>query len=1062
MKRLIIDASSIIRACHYAGKDEEFGRSVDGCWINSAAWGFERFVDSYVSMLEKTGTVPSFTILVKDGQDSRRLRKQFWPEYKGKRAEKPKELHEEFNDLLDGIADEILSMGGTVMVQDGMEADDVIAYLATSLEGQKVIWSRDKDMLALCSDTVDVYLNDELNPEVAKGCPREFVLLYKAIVGDPSDNLPGATGFGDKAFRDLYEKFGPEGCQELENLIQQNKLDTLVEDVPSLKSLQKIIDSAPQVRASYACARFYIDRVNTPKDPIQIQTGMVQQWDPEVYHHKLKGYFGTKTLVTQDSDDVPFKQAVLDLVSQSPYVSLDIETSAPQESIEWSKNNKVNVDVFGAELTGLSLTCGNNLQHTFYFSVGHAAGSNVPTEDIKSLICDQRFDKPVMIHNTAFELPVLFNAWGVWVRNACDTMIMKSYVDENTELGLKPSSKQYFDYGQKTYEEVTQGQRMCELTAQEAFDYACDDTICTAALANRLRLTMELEKTWQIFVQVELPTQYWVAEAFINGVDVDLDELNRISAEDDKIFSENREIVFHYLKSIDWAGSIAPTFVDTPAGIKEAFLLKNKKPLDCRARLPEKIIAAVREQGDPRLADLIAEGDLVNIQNYLDEGYEGIPDFDVDKKAHLRELLYDVWKLPIRFRTVVTKEQRAKGKKQGTPSADAAAVEHALKLDADRLDDEKVSVLHAINLMCKVSTRRKLYYRPYPELLHWKDGKLHPQLGQSRAATRRFTPNAPNVNQLAKKGDGKKVRRVFPAPKGWLWVSMDESGQELRLAAVSSRDENLLSCYVGDNLRDPHSLTGAQIARFRHTKFGDYQLFEEARKGLHGEEAKALVDKTRDEGKGTNFSSQYLCRAPKLAKLLTVSVEDAQVFLDAKAEAYPGLTQWQQDVISEAHAFGYTKTLMGARRHLWHKLTDPDKWVQAEAERQGVNFVIQGSAGEQIKLCGSAMATDYSLLTAFAAYFADRVAKALPPCKKYGAKVLFPVHDEFDVLVPINENTAACVLELHACMIQQYADMDIPLESELSIGTSFGNLTKIGKNPTVESIETFLTQGGFR
>ena len=206
---------------------------------------------------------------------------------------------------------------------------------------------------------------------------------------------------------------------------------------------------------------------------------------------------------------------------------------------------------------------------------------------------------------------------------------------------------------------------------------------------------------------------------------------------------------------------------------------------------------------------------------------------------------------------------------------------------------------------------------------------------------------------------------------------MDWSGQELRLAADASQDENMLSCYIGDNLRDPHSITGAAIAAKQGSKFGDYNKFV---KNVKKDEVAVL----RGLGKGVNFSSQYLCRAAKLAKLLVTDEASAQQYLDAKNETYQGLTQWQQDTIARAKQNGYALTRLGAKRHLAEAIRSHNKYDAAKAERRAVNYEIQGSAAEMTKLAIKDMIEtghfhqDYAFIN-------------------------FPVHDELVFEAPVEE-----------------------------------------------------------
>jgi len=455
--RLIIDASSILRASHYAGRDVEFGYTVKfeekNVWVNPAEWGFDNFVVSYKNLLKLLGLQPFQTILVKDGRDSRALRQALYPKYKAHRKPTAPELNEEYYRLLDGVEDEVLAMGGTVMVQDGMEADDVIAYLTTSLEGKKTVWSRDGDMLALRSEDTDIYLKDTMNPETYADCPAQYVLLYKALVGDSSDGLPGAKGFGPKAFVKMVMLFGYEGCDQFMELLETRQLHLLEEDVAEFAPLKKILANQETVYASYVCAKFYSQRINTSREVLDIQTGMVQQWDPEIRHYLLQEYFGTKTLITADNFDkeLPILEGKIKL---GPFTALDLEASDTDEGAAWAKaiddsksNRKSNtVDVFGQVIAGMSITFGSNLQHTIYCTVDHLEVNNCTLDQMKILIDMLPADTPVAVHNANYELPVLHEHYpGFWLQNVWDTVDMCSHVNENLPAALKFNAKHYFD-----------------------------------------------------------------------------------------------------------------------------------------------------------------------------------------------------------------------------------------------------------------------------------------------------------------------------------------------------------------------------------------------------------------------------------------------------------------------------------------------------------------------------------------------------------------------------------------------------------------------------------------
>ncbi len=564
---------------------------------------------------------------------------------------------------------------------------------------------------------------------------------------------------------------------------------------------------------------------------------------------------------------------------------------------------------------------------------------------------------------------------------------------------------------------------MNELKGDEVIDYACDDTIVTAALYNRFLLTMELENTLPAFEKLELEANYWTAETFVRGQILDWGKLEELKVADNIVYEQAWVKVKEYLKSRDWPGCVYIPSDGGVADLKAGFLTLYGKPLETRVRKMERLLDAIREQGGDELAEAI-ESDSVDA--LLRKHHTGEPDFDPNKSAHIATLMYEVMGLPIRFRNPPTDNMVAKGQREGSVRADFTSVQHALQLDTVEGTPEH-NVLLAIREMKAVKTRFQLYYEPYPLHKHWLDGRIHAQLGKNRTVTRRFAPSNVNLNQIPKHKDGGKIRSLFIAPPGYLWVSADWSGQELRLTAEVSGDEALTSCYIGENKKNAHVLTAAEIALKRGLSIGDYEKFTAAKAA--GEPEAIMI---YDKAKAVNFGTTYGCQAGKLAEMLVIEVDEAQEYLDTKNRVFQGIAIWQETSRREAHQDGYSKTLLGARRHLKDALTSNDKWRVLAAERQAGNATIQGSAAEMCKSSINAMHRNGRLATE-------------------GAYLAFPVHDEGNFIVPIRNAWPAINL-IHECMIQQYADMKIPIESELSLGRSFGELVKIGTNPTKKSI----------
>jgi len=166
-----------------------------------------------------------------------------------------------------------------------------------------------------------------------------------ALVGDSGDKIPGAKGFGAKAFDLMHLAFGNDGLELMEGLIQRKELLSLQEDVPTLRELQRVIDDAEGVYMSYELGRLRTEKVNTMRRPLQWRCGMVKPRTTCV-ELRLRKYAGVNRIVSAESYDeaMAWAKKQIDL---SPCVSLDIETSTPPESDEWleSRDKADRVDV---------------------------------------------------------------------------------------------------------------------------------------------------------------------------------------------------------------------------------------------------------------------------------------------------------------------------------------------------------------------------------------------------------------------------------------------------------------------------------------------------------------------------------------------------------------------------------------------------------------------------------------------------------------------------------------------------------------------------------------------
>jgi DNA polymerase I-like protein with 3'-5' exonuclease and polymerase domains/5'-3' exonuclease len=614
--------------------------------------------------------------------------------------------------------------------------------------------------------------------------------------------------------------------------------------------------------------------------------------------------------------------------------------------------------------------------------------------------------------------------------------------------------------------------KMRELTAEHVMAYGCDDTICTAALHNYYRLMMHLEHQYKVYLDVEIEAAYLHAKNFVDGVAFSLEKMNELRDIDDITYDKAWATVRSYLMEHGWDGTVPPVYTAdiTVAQIKEAYKIvqgyNDENPQDddlldaaqgeegeepeveaeedaqeepddpflkTRVRKLTSLLALLRELGHELFAGMLEQciaGQHEKFTAWVNTHFTGEPRFAISNKQ-MTKLLYDVMKLPVRVRNKPTKIMRQKGL-EGNPKGDALAIEYALR---DATPEQK-AVLESLKLLQMVKTRRSLYYTKYPHFVHWKTGRIHPSHNQCATNTRRASSSKPNIQQLSKApkitGQPARIREVIvPHRAGAVIVSLDEDSQELRMIADYSQDANMVACFVGENKKDMHALTGHSIAVKKNKVTLAYEEFAVAAKDkLHVHHA--VCKEYRAKGKTCNFATEFGAMAPKLAMTMLVPEDEAQIYIDAKEAMFPGVRVWKNGVIEEAKRLGYVLTKSGARRHLREALTGDDHWVRSKAERQAVNFKIQSSSAEMIKRAEGTMWRE-GLVFKY-------------DCVCYGS-----IHDEvvFSVMI---EDLLPFLQDAHRAMVQPYGGMTIPIVSSISFGPTFGQQAEIGSEPTAEAI----------
>ncbi len=173
-----------------------------------ALYGFVRWL---LKMLQEKH--PAYVAVCFDSPGGCARRKALLPTYKANRDKPDDALVSQLN-----LARELVrGLGLSVVAQPGIEADDLMAFLArqaAQIQVPSVLVTSDKDVYQFLNEWISIWPSGKeavKGPEAARekfGVPPEFLPDYFALVGDASDNIPGAAGIGPKSAVELVTKFG--------------------------------------------------------------------------------------------------------------------------------------------------------------------------------------------------------------------------------------------------------------------------------------------------------------------------------------------------------------------------------------------------------------------------------------------------------------------------------------------------------------------------------------------------------------------------------------------------------------------------------------------------------------------------------------------------------------------------------------------------------------------------------------------------------------------------------------------------------------------------------------
>lgn len=264
------------------------------------------------------------------------------------------------------------------------------------------------------------------------------------------------------------------------------------------------------------------------------------------------------------------------------------------------------------------------------------------------------------------------------------------------------------------------------------------------------------------------------------------------------------------------------------------------------------------------------------------------------------------------------------------------------------------------------------YVEKIPNILEPKTNAVHSDFNQLGAKTGRFSSSHPitklNLQNIPSKE--KRIRKIFCAREGNLFIGGDFSQIEPRTLASLSGDEKMREAYA--NNKDLYSMMASEVYG---VPVEDCMEFRPD--GTVNPEGK----ERRTSMKSVLLGIMYCRGANSIGEQLGKSTKWAEELIANFNKSFPKIAEYSQKVIYQAEKLGYVNTLFGRKRRLPDMKLPRDSWEYKEAYRQCLNAVIQGTAGDIMKLALINVATN-------------------PRMKELGVEIRMTIHDEMICEVP--------------------------------------------------------------
>ncbi len=514
----------------------------------NAVYGFAMILLRAIKDLKPTHIACSFDLAGPTFRD------EMYAEYKGTRVKGDDELYAQFPRVKELVS----ALNIPIFEIQGFEADDVLGTLATHIckkhqDGCDVmIATGDMDSLQLVNECVKIYtlrkgMNDTAvyDIEAVKeryGLLPQQMIDYKALRGDPSDNIKGVKGIGDKGATQLIQDFG-----SVDNLYKQIKAGKTGDKIKP-RILQLLIDDEEAARQSYTLSKIicdvpldidikpyvfdkthlthvlkifqelefkslidklpknYINMANLGDETVEVDT--LHNIENEA--NKEASAIGKQDYVLVDT---PEKTAdLVKKLAKQTIIALDTETD---------QLNPIDAQVIGASI---SFKAGQ----AFYVTREMIDAST----ELQEVIASEKIQK--IGHNIKYDYLTMQNGDHKLWPLTFDTMIASYLLNAgNRSHGLDSLVFSELGYQMQPIEElIGKGKNqisMRDVDVKKVSWYAAEDADMTLRLKEIFEPLLKKEKLEKIFYDIEMPLVEVLAGMERWGIKLDVDFLKKLS-----------------------------------------------------------------------------------------------------------------------------------------------------------------------------------------------------------------------------------------------------------------------------------------------------------------------------------------------------------------------------------------------------------------------------------------------------------------------------------------------------------------------------------------------------